>query len=296
MSRASKVRKAAYWLIPGLLAGGLCYGQESRATVIGRVTDPTGAVVPGANVRAINLATNSGASSVTNQSGSFEIPYLAPGMYRVTVTLAGFKTAVRDQIELRVNDRLALDFALDVGNVGESMTVTGETPLVDASTASVSALLNQQLLVDLPGVGGNPFYYTRLVSGVINTNTSGWGGGGSQAVTEGTQIVVDGTKNMSEVSVDGSSNMAGRNVAFTPPRDLVQELKMHTSAYDASLGHAAGAVTDVSTKSGTNQVHGTAYHQSLLSAAVPWFTDYYLYNPLTGPITDQKKAGAVTSE
>ena len=106
MSRASKVRKAAYWLIPGLLAGGLCYGQESRATVLGRVTDPTGAVVPGANVRAINLATNSGASSVTNQSGSFEIPYLVPGMYRVTVTLAGFKTAVRDQIELRVNVRV----------------------------------------------------------------------------------------------------------------------------------------------------------------------------------------------
>ncbi|MCL4402617.1 MAG: carboxypeptidase-like regulatory domain-containing protein, partial [Acidobacteria bacterium] len=127
--------------------------------------DPTGAVIPGANVRAVNLATNAGGSSVTNQSGSFEIPYLLPGLYRVTVTSAGFKTLVRDQIELRVSDRLALDFALDVGNVGESVTVTGETPLLETTSASVSAVMNQQLLVDLPGVGGNPFYYTRLVSG-----------------------------------------------------------------------------------------------------------------------------------
>ncbi|MCL5743687.1 MAG: carboxypeptidase-like regulatory domain-containing protein, partial [Acidobacteria bacterium] len=279
--------KVLYLIVSALLAGGTCFGQEARATLTGRVTDPTGAVVPGADVRAVNLATNAGGSSVTNQSGNFEIPYLLPGMYRVTVTSAGFKAAVRDQIELRVGDRMALDFALDVGNVGESVTVTGETPLLDTTSASVSAVMNQQLLVDLPGVGGNPFYYTRLVSGVINSGN--WGGGGSQALTESTQIVVNGTTNMSEASVDGSPNMAQRNVVFTPPRDLVQELKINTSAYDASLGHAAGAVTNVSTKSGTNDLHGTAYDQEAQWTATPWFTNYYLYNPLTGPLTDEKK-------
>lgn len=279
--------KVLYLLVSALLAGGMCFGQEARATLTGRVTDPTGAVVPGADVRAVNLATNAGGSSVTNQGGNFEIPYLLPGMYRVTVTSAGFKAAVRDQIELRVGDRMALDFALDVGNVGESVTVTGETPLLDTTSASVSAVMNQQLLVDLPGVGGNPFYYTRLVSGVINSGN--WGGGGSQALTESTQIVVNGTTNMSEASVDGSPNMAQRNVVFTPPRDLVQELKINTSAYDASLGHAAGAVTNVSTKSGTNDLHGTAYDQEAQWTATPWFTNYYLYNPLTGPLTDEKK-------
>lgn len=274
-------------LIAGFLGGSLCTGQEARVTIIGRVTDPTEAAVPGTNVRAINLATNAGGSSVTNESGNFEIPYLLPGIYRVTVECPGFKTAVRDQIELRVGDRLALDFALAVGEVGESVTVTGETPLLETTGASIGAIMNHQMLVDLPGVGGNPFYYTRLISGVVNV--AAWGGGGPQTVTESTQIVVNGTTNMSEASIDGSPNMGQRNVVFVPPRDLVQELKMHTAAYDASLGHAGGAMTNVSTKSGTNELHGTFYREDVKWTVTPWFTNYYIYNPLTGPITQEKK-------
>ncbi len=288
MSLQAVRMRFVHLLVSGLLAGGLCLGQESRATIIGRVADPTGALVPGANVRAVNLATNAGASSVTNQGGNFEIPYLLPGLYKVTVTAGGFKTAVRDQIELRVADRLALDFALELGGVGESVTVTGETPLLETATASVGAMMNQKLLVDLPGVGGNPFYYTRLVSGVINTAT--WGGGGPQTVNESTQIVVNGTTNVSEASLDGSPNMGQRNLVFVPPRDLVQEWKMHTAAYDASLGHAAGATTNVSTKSGTNELHGTFYREDVLATVTPWFTNNYIYNPMTGPITEEKKA------
>jgi len=96
---------------------GVCPAQESRGTIIGLVADPLGAVIPGAEVKAINRATNSGGSSVTNQSGNFEIPYLMPGLYRVTVESPGFKTAVRDKIELRVADRIALDFTLELGDV-----------------------------------------------------------------------------------------------------------------------------------------------------------------------------------
>ena len=286
--------KPVYLLIAVLITGTLCFGQDSRATIIGRVTDPTGAIVPGAAVQAVNLATNAGGNSETNESGSFEIPYLLPGLYRVTVKSTGFKTAVRDQIELRISDRMALDFTLDLGDVGESVTVTGETPLLETTSGSVSAVMNQQLLVDLPGVGGNPLYYTRLVSGVVNPGN--WGGGGSQAVTESTQIVVNGTTNMSEVLVDGTSNMAQRNVVFAPPRDLVQEMKVNTSAYDASLGHAAGAITNLSTKSGTNELHGTFYSQEAQWAATPWFTNYYLYDPLTGPLTPEKKAKTETAK
>ncbi len=275
-------------LIAGLLAGSLCLAQESRATIIGRVTDPTGAVVPGADIRAVNLATNAGASSVSNESGNFEIPYLLPGIYKVTVTSGGFKTAVRDQIELRVADRLALDFALELGAVGDSVTVTGETPLVESTTAAVSSMMNEQLVADLPGVGGNPFRFTRFIGGVTNTGT--WGGGGAQIVTEATQIVVNGTTNASEASLDGSPNMGQRNVVVNPPRDLVQEMKIHTAGYDASLGHAAGAMTNVSTKSGTNQLHGTLSREDIAWTATPWFTNNFIYNPLTGPITEEKKA------
>lgn len=275
-------------LMAGLLAGGLCFGQESRATIIGRVTDPTGALVPGANVRAVNLETNAAGTSVTNQSGNFEVPYLLPGRYTITVGATGFKTAVRDQIELRVGDRMALDFALELGAVGESVTVTGETPLVESATASVSSMMNETLVADLPGVGGNPFRFTRFIAGV--TNSGNWGGGGAQIVTESTQIVVNGTTNASEASLDGSPNMGQRNVVINPPRDLVQEMKIHTAGYDASLGHAAGAMTNVSTKSGTNQLHGTLSHENIAWTVTPWFTNYFIYNPLTGPITEEKKA------
>ncbi len=275
-------------LMTGLLLSSLSFAQESRATIVTRVTDSSQALVPGATVRAVNLATNSGASSVTNEHGDCEIPYLLPGLYRVTVTSAGFKTAIQDQIELRVGDRLALDFALALGELGESVTVTGETPLIETTSASSGSVMNQQLLQDLPGVGGNPFYYTRLAPGVINPGN--WGGGGAQAVTESTQIVVSGTTNVSEGAVDGSPNMGQRNLAFVPPRDLVQELKIHTAAYDASFGHAAGAMTNLSTKSGTNEVHGTAYMQEMQWAATPWFENYFYYNPLTGPLNEEKKA------
>jgi hypothetical protein len=99
-------------LTAALLNGGLCLAQESRATIMGRVTDPSGALVPGAKVRAVNLATNAGGASVSNESGNNQVPYLLPGMYRVTVESSGFKTAVRDQLELRVSERVALDFSL----------------------------------------------------------------------------------------------------------------------------------------------------------------------------------------
>jgi hypothetical protein len=88
-----------YLLMAGLLLSTLCFGQESRATIVSRVTDSSQALVPGAIVKAVNLATNSGGSSVTNEHGDCEIPYLLPGLYRVTVASAGFKTVVRDQIE-----------------------------------------------------------------------------------------------------------------------------------------------------------------------------------------------------
>ena len=106
MSTRAVCRNALYLWIAVLLGSSFCSAQESRATIIGHVTDPSGAVVPGARVRVVNQATNAGASSTTNESGNFEIPYLLPGLYRATVEATGFMTVVRDQVELRVGDRL----------------------------------------------------------------------------------------------------------------------------------------------------------------------------------------------
>lgn len=252
--------------------------QESRATIIGRTVDPSGALVAGASVRALNAATNVSATSVTNENGNFEIPYLLPGIYRVTVEMTGFKRTIRDGIELRVNDRLMLDFTLELGDVAESVVVTGETPLLETANAGIGLVMDERRVAELPVVGGNPFYLSRLTPGVLASG--GRSAGNPMDNGAATGIIVNGTRsNSSEVMVDGSPNMTNRSAVFSPPQDLVQEFKIHTATYDASIGHAAGAMTNVSMKAGSNAVHGTGYFNDSRIRAVPWFTNRFLYDP-----------------
>jgi len=271
-----------------LLAAAVCPGQESRATILGRVADSSGALVVGAKVQATHIAANTRASSVTNEQGNFEIPYLLPGTYRVEVEMAGFKKAVRDQIELRVSDRMSLDFTLEVGAMAESIVVTGETPLLESQTASIGMVMEERRVSSLPIVGGNPFYLVRLSPGVISQDGRYAGNPIDQGAATG--VIVNGTRSgSSEAMIDGTPNMSERNQVFSPPQDIVQEFKTHTASFDASLGRAAGAVTNVSIKSGTNALHGTAYHFDSRWRAVPWHTNKYIYDPTTGADFEAKK-------
>jgi len=271
------------------LIGGLAWGQESRGTIIGRVTDPSGALIAGARIQATNVATNTGGVSATNEQGNYEVPYLLPGTYRVTAEQTGFKKSVREGIELQVNDRMTLDFTLAVGDVTESIVVTGETPLLEAATASIGMVMDSRRATELPVVGGNAFYLARLSAGVLSAEGRGNGqnpfDGGSATGT----IIVNGTRSgSSEVTLDGVSNMFERSTAYSPPQDLVQEFRINTANYDASLGHAAGAVTNVSLKSGTNVLHGSGYLFDSRVRARPWFLSRWLYDPTTGPVTERK--------
>ncbi|MGH9721460.1 MAG: carboxypeptidase-like regulatory domain-containing protein, partial [Bryobacteraceae bacterium] len=261
-----------------LFSAGLCSAQESRATIIGRVADPSGAIIAGATVRAVNAATNAPVTSTTNDQGSYEIPYLLPGSYRVTVEMKGFKRAVRAGIELHVSDRLTLDMTLELGDVAESVVVHAEASMLETATASVGLIMDERRVAELPVVGGNPFYLARLTPGVLGAG--GRSAGNPMDAGAATGIIVNGTRgSSSEVTVDGSPNMTNRNAVFSPPQDLVQEFKIHTVTYDASIGHAAGALTNVSMKSGGNTLHGTAYYNESRIRAVPWFTNRFLYDP-----------------
>jgi hypothetical protein len=231
-----------------------------------------------ATVKATNTATNAAVSTAVNEAGSFEIPYLISGVYVVTVEAAGFKRAVRNGIQLRVGDRITLDFALLLGDVAESVQVTGETPLLETSTAGIGLVMDQRRVQELPVVGGNPFYLTRLSAGVLASG--GRSAGNAMDNGGATGNIVNGTRtNGSEATVDGSPVMTNRNAAFSPPQDLVQEFKVNTSSYDASIGRVVGAVTNVSMKSGTNTIHGTAFLDNSNIRAVPWFTNRFLYDP-----------------
>jgi hypothetical protein len=266
---------------------GSSYAQESRAVILGRVADASGAGIVGAKIKATSLATGADLSSVTGSEGDYQIPYLQPGQYKITVEARGFKTTVREAVDARVGERLALDFTLEVGEVSDTVSITSEAPLIDTASASSGMVVDGRRAGELPVVGGNAFYLARLAPGVMSNG--GRTAGNSFDYGAGTGIIVNGTRaNTSEVSLDGAPNMFERSAAFSPPQDLVAEFKIQTLSYDASIGHTSGAVTNVSIKSGTKDLHGTAYYNDSPLRAVPWHTNRFIYDPTTGPINDEK--------
>ncbi|MBM3747701.1 MAG: TonB-dependent receptor [Acidobacteria bacterium] len=273
------------WLAVPLLA------QDPRGRILGRVTDSSGAIVPGVQVTATNQATNVAASGVTNEQGNYDIPYLLPGIYQVAAELQGFKKYVRDGLEVRVSDRLSLDIVLEPGVITEAVTVTGQTPLLETSTASIGQVVDNRRLTELPLSGGNPFTLTRLAPGVINFGAPNHPNLGP-AVEVVSNIAVSGTRDHnSEYSIDGTPAMWGRNAAMVPPADMVQEYKVQTSTFDASVGHSPGGVINVSLRSGSNALRGSLYnfHNNNVLQGIDFFQRQYLYNPATGPVTEAKR-------
>src|SRR5437867_5338281 len=137
------------WLLAGAVAA-----QETRGTILGRVTDPTGAVVPNASIRANNVATGVSSVAKSNAAGNFTLPYLLPGTYTLQAELAGFKKSVREGIEIRVNDTVEVNIELTVGNVSESVEVSAETPLLSTADSSLGQVIDQRRVQELPSFGG----------------------------------------------------------------------------------------------------------------------------------------------
>ncbi len=261
---------------------GMALAQETRGSITGRVIDGGGGIINDAKIEATNLSNGVTVSSLTNESGSYEIPYLLPGQYRVTAGASGFSKRAIENVELRVNDRLKLDFTLEVGKVSETITITDGNTLIEASSASLGNVIGGRQASDIPIVGGNVFHLARHSAGVMSGGTRGNGQNPFDVGTATTTIYVNGTRaGSSEVTLDGAPNMINNTLAFTPPADLVQEFKVTTAAYDASYGHAAGAVTNLSIKSGGKDLHGTIYDNDSRLAARPWMENY---RGATGPI------------
>ncbi|HEV8132047.1 MAG TPA: carboxypeptidase-like regulatory domain-containing protein, partial [Acidobacteriota bacterium] len=154
----------AVWL---MLCAGVA-GQDPRGTISGRVTDPTGSVIPGVEIRVTNRDTNVSATALSNDTGSFTVPFLLSGTYRVSAELPGLKKYVRDGIQVRVTETIELNIQMEVGEVTESVTVTMETPLLDTSGSSLGQVIDQRRVLELPMLAGNPMELTLLTPGVIN--------------------------------------------------------------------------------------------------------------------------------
>jgi len=257
------MRSAGWFRATGLIlllsltfAGSQVFGQETRGSFTGWVKDATGGVLPGAEVEATHLATGIKTSTITNDTGNYLIPYLSSGVYRLTITVPGFKQHVREKVELRLGETLTLDATLEVGEVSQSIVVTGDAPVFDKTSASLATVIDTRDLEELPIREGTVAELATLAPGVVyNTHIRlakpGMTGGISSLSTDGA------TTSRNEFSIDGVPNVAGDNaIAYSPPAAAMEEFRVGTTTYDASVGHAIGGMMDMVTKSGTNQYHG----------------------------------------
>ena len=248
----------AVWLAFAV-ATGVAAAQDFRGSINGKVTDTSGAVLPGTTVTATNGATNAMSSATTNSDGVYNLLYLPPGRYTVSLELQGFKKVVREGVDIRVGDRLTLDAQLELGQVEETLTVTAEALLLERSSASAGQVIDEKRIALMPLSDGNPFVLSRLVPGVAFTGDLKFSRPFDNAGTS--SINADGSTGGNEFTLDGSPNMAsGRRVAFVPPAGAVQEFKVQTASFDAADGHTAGAMVNVTLKSGTNALKGQGYY------------------------------------
>jgi carboxypeptidase family protein/TonB-dependent receptor-like protein len=233
--------------------------QDPRGAITGRIRDSSGGSLPGATVTATNVATNVSSTTVTNADGRYNLPYLTPGRYRVTAELSGFKKLVRDGIEVRIGDRLDLDLTMELGEVEETVTVTAQASLLESGTGSAGQVIDEKRISLMPLSDGNPFVLSRLVPGVAYTGDLKFSRPFDNAGTS--SINADGSTGGNEFTLDGSPNMAnGRRVAFVPPAGAVAEFRVQTATFDAAEGHTAGAIVNVTLKSGTNDLKGDSYY------------------------------------
>jgi hypothetical protein len=250
-----------------VLASQVLWSQETRAAFTGTITDPQGAVLPGAKVEAKNVQTNVTSSTAASSTGFYTLPLLNPGIYEVTVSASGFKTSVQSNVTLRVGDRLELNFKLELGSISETIEVTGEAPLLQTATASQGTVITQDDISSLPILDGNVYELMKLTVGA--TKGGMWTGDTAMPwFAQGSNYYINGSNQFgSEFLLDGSPNtnreMQGtqdmHHISNTPPSDAVGEFKMWTNSYDAEFGRTGGGVLNVSMKSGTNKFHGSLY-------------------------------------
>jgi hypothetical protein len=238
--------------------------QVDRATLTGIVTDSNGGVIPGATVVVTSLATELESHLVTNEVGGYQVGNLIPGRYRVEVELNGFKKSSQ-VVTLEVGQRGRLDVELAVGSVAETVTVAETAQLLNASDATLGAVIPQSQVANLPLAIRNWDDLLALVPGVQGDRYTEQGGGTSFGRTGG--INVHGARALqNNFLLDGvDNNSISENVqelttqVSRPSVDAIQEFKVVTSPYSAEYGRSPGAAVSVSTKSGTNDFHGTGY-------------------------------------
>ncbi len=264
--------------------------QSPNGIINGLVLDPSNRVIGGADVLVVNDVTGIKVSTQTNNEGIYVLPSLPPGPYRLQVSKPGFKTLIKPDIILNVQDALSINFTLPVGAAFETMTVEGGAPLVNTESAAVSTVVDRQFAENLPMNGRSFQTLIQLTPGVVSVASNGSDPG---------QFSVDGQRASANYwMVDGVSANIGVPAVFTQGNgisgaaasfstqggtnslvsvDAMQEFRIQTSTYAPEFGRTPGAQISIVTRSGTNRFHGTAfdYLRNDILDANDWFADHY---------------------
>ncbi len=249
-----------------LLCAAALYGQTSTGEFSGSVTDSSGAVVPHAKVTSTSVETGAAREVNTDSSGSYVITLLQPGVYNLSAEAQGFKKTVQNNIELRVNQRAEVNLQLQIGQVNDTVEVTGTAPLLESQSSSLGTVIDTQLTSELPLNGRNFVQLATLSPGVNGTGYSVSGtimsGTRPDDRRPGTEIFSNGNREGSnDFLYDGIDNndRLTLSIVLRPGVEAIREFKVQTNLFSADQGRNSGAVVDIVTKSGSNQLHGSAF-------------------------------------
>ena len=244
--------------LPLLLAFfGTLPAQTPTGKIAGTVRDPAGAAIPGAAAAMVNVETGSRFTGRTNQSGIYTIAFLPPGQYRLSVEKTGFRQHLRNNVVMEIGRVVTFDITLEVGALTESITVTAETPLLQAETSSVNQLIENRTIIDMPLVSRRAASLVRLMGNVAFVDE----GGGGEAIP---LFSIGGGRARNQMwTIDGGSAQTTAlevaQLGLNPPVETLQEFNVQSNNYSAEHGRTTGGVISMTTKSGTNQLRGTLY-------------------------------------
>jgi hypothetical protein len=251
MIRLTWLSMALYLTLLAIPAAG------QTASVTGRVTDATGAVLPNSTVKITNVATGAARSSNTNESGYYTFSLLQPGQYEMTVESPGFKSLTRSGLVFEVDQRAELNFTLEIGAITERIEVTAGLQLLSTVEASRGQVIENRRIVEMPLNGRNYNQLALLSAGAVQplagARMEGFSVNGMRVSQNNFQL--DGVDN-NAIELAGAQR---RSEMVQPSVDAIQEFKVLTNSYSAEYGRAMGAVVNVTTKSGTNDLHGTVF-------------------------------------
>ena len=232
------------------------FAQGERSALNGIVTDSTGAAIPAVTVTAVDVQTNVETRAVTTDSGVFRLPYLQPGIYKLTVSKTGFRPSAVDNVTLRVAQTLTVDFKLEIGQVTDSVSVSAEPPLIETGTAEIGRYVSEKEFDTWPVAVADG---RRQIQSFIFRSLPGTVGGEFRGSINGGQpysheILIDG------MALGRFDLQGGSNNEMSPSAEAVSEFKLQTGTMGAQYGGGQTAVANFALKTGTNNLHGTAYY------------------------------------